>query len=190
MRLLRATARLLLKLMGWTLLDIEQRPLKAVVIAYPHTSNWDFPLGLIGMAALGFRPRWAGKDSLFAGWLGPIMRWLGGIPVNRRERTGFVAQMTDEFNRRTEFLWVIAPEGTRKRTEGWKSGFYRIAMAANVPVIAGVIDYPKRALGLLATISLSGNEEEDMARIAVFYEGCQGYRPEQASPITLLSHSR
>jgi 1-acyl-sn-glycerol-3-phosphate acyltransferase len=186
MNILRSAARLLLKLMGWKLLDIEQRPLKAVVIGYPHTSNWDFPMALIGLAALGFRPRWAGKDTMFAGWRGPIMRWLGGIPVNRRERTGFVGQMAAEFNQRSEFLWVIAPEGTRKLTEGWKSGFYRIAIAANVPVVAAVVDYPNRAVGFLATLSLSGNEADDMIMIAECYKGRQGYRPEKTSPIKLI----
>ena len=186
MKLMRVAARGLLKLMGWTLIDVPVRPEKAVVIGYPHTSNWDFPMALIGLAALGFRPRWAGKDTMFVGWRGPIMRWLGGIPVNRRERTGFVDQMTKEFSRQQEFLWVIAPEGTRKRTEGWKSGFYRIAVAADVPVVAAVVDYPNRQVGFLAVLTLSGDEATDMPMIAACYAGRQGCKPSNTSPIRLL----
>jgi len=186
MNLIRGAARAVLRLLGWKLLDLPQRPTHAVVLGYPHTSNWDFPMALLGLAALGFRPRWAGKDTMFAGWRGPIMRWLGGIPVNRRERTGFVDRMTEAFSAHREFLMVIAPEGTRGLTEGWKSGFYRIALAARVPVVAAVVDYPKRELGFLAALTMSGDEAGDMAAIAACYAGRAGRRPKQASPIRLL----
>lgn len=183
---MKSIARLLLKLMGWKLLDLPNRPAKAVVIGYPHTSNWDFPMALIGLAALALDARWAGKDTLFTGWRGPLMRALGGIPVNRRERTGFVERMADEFRRAERFHMVIAPEGTRSLTEGWKSGFYRIARAADVPVIAAVVDYPKRELGLLGCIRLSGDEAADMTALANCYAGRAGKRPPLAAPIRLL----
>ncbi|MBE0615809.1 MAG: 1-acyl-sn-glycerol-3-phosphate acyltransferase [Burkholderiales bacterium] len=186
MNILRGPARLALKLMGWTLLDLAERPAKAVVIAYPHTSNWDFPVTLLALAALPFDAHWAGKDSLFRGISGPIMRSLGGIPVSRSERTGFVARLSEEFRLRDQFHLVIATEGTRGLQKGWKSGFYRIAVAAGVPVILAVVDYPKRELGLLSCITLSGDEDADMAQIAVLYAGRQGYHHEQASPIRLL----
>jgi 1-acyl-sn-glycerol-3-phosphate acyltransferase len=172
--------------MGWTLLELPERPAKAVVIGYPHTSNWDFPMALIGLAALGLDSRWVGKDTLFDGWRGPIMRSLGGIPVNRRERTGFVDKLTEEFQHHERFHLVMAPEGTRSLTEGWKSGFYRIAIAAQVPVILATVDYPRREVGLLASIPLSGDEAVDMARIAEGYAGRNGKRAELASPIRLL----
>lgn len=179
-------ARLVLRLFGWKVLDLAERPMKGVVIAYPHTSNWDFPWAILGLVAMGFTPRWAGKDTMFAGWRGPIMRKLGGIPVNRRERTGFVGRMAEEFPRHDEFLVCIAPEGTRSLTTGWKSGFYRIAMAAQVPVVAATIDYPKRELGFLATLSLTGDEATDMAAIAKIYVGREGHTPAKTSPITLI----
>jgi 1-acyl-sn-glycerol-3-phosphate acyltransferase len=179
-------ARFILRLFGWKMLDLADQPRKAVVIAYPHTSNWDFPWAVLGLLAMGFTPRWAGKDTMFAGWRGPIMRWLGGIPVNRRERTGFVTRMAEEFPRHDEFLVTIAPEGTRGLTEGWKSGFYRIAIAANVPVVAATIDYPKREIGFLAAIALSGNEDADIADIAKVYVGREGHTPAKKSPIRLL----
>jgi 1-acyl-sn-glycerol-3-phosphate acyltransferase len=186
MNLLRGPARFMLKLLGWKLIDLPQRPPKAVVIAYPHTSNWDFPVTLLALAALPFSAYWVGKDTMFRGMLGPIMRALGGIEVNRRERTGFVERLADEYRRRETFYMIIATEGTRSRQAGWKSGFYRIALAAGVPVIMSVVDYAKREVGLLASIQLSGDEDADMGHIAACYEGRRGYHPENASPIRLL----
>ena len=186
MNVLRGTARLVLKLMGWKLLDLNQRPTKAVVVGYPHTSNWDFPVTLLALAALPIGTRWVGKDTIFRGILGPIMRSLGGIPVSRHERTGFVARIVEEFRQREQFHLVIAPEGTRRLQAGWKSGFYRIALAAGVPVIMAVADYSKREVGLLSSITLSGDEDTDMAQIAACYDGCKGYHNEFASPIRLV----
>ena len=186
MNLLRGPARLALKLLGWKLLDLPQRPANAVVIAYPHTSNWDFPVTLLALAALPFGAHWVGKDTMFRGILGPIMRALGGVSVNRRERTGFVQRLADEFRRREGFHLIIATEGTRSRQAGWKSGFYRIALTAKVPVIMSVVDYARREVGLLASLTLSGDEAADMATIAACYEGRTGFHPENASPIRLL----
>ncbi|MBI5900427.1 MAG: 1-acyl-sn-glycerol-3-phosphate acyltransferase [Rhodocyclales bacterium] len=177
---------MILKACGWKLLDLPQRPAKAVVIAYPHTSNWDFPVTLLALAALPYGARWVAKDTLFRGPMGPIMRALGGIAVNRRERTGFVERIAEEFRCHDNFHLIIATEGTRRLQAGWKSGFYRIAMAAGVPVIMAVVDYGKHELGLLATLSLTGDEAADMAQIANCYEGRRGYRHELASPIRLL----
>lgn len=186
MKLLRGPARLVLKLLGWKLIDLPQRPARAIVIAYPHTSNWDFPMTLLALAALPYGAHWVGKDTMFRGPFGPLLRALGGIEVNRRERTGFIERLADEFRRRKNFHMIIATEGTRRLQTGWKSGFYRIALAARVPVIMAVVDYGKRELGLLSTIMLSGDEAADMAHIAACYEGRTGYHPENASPIRLL----
>jgi len=186
MNLLRGPARLALKLMGWKLLDLPQRPAKAVVVAYPHTSNWDFPMTLLVLAALPFGAQWVGKHTMFRGLWGPIMRALGGVEVNRRERTGFVERVAEEFHQRESFHLIIATEGTRGLQAGWKSGFYRIALAAGVPVLMAVVDYGKREAGLLASIELTGDETADMARIAALYEGRTGYHHENASPIRLL----
>lgn len=186
MTILQTIARGVLRLCGWTLLDPTDRPKKAVIVAYPHTSNWDFPWAVLGLIALGFTPRWAGKDSMFKGWRGPIMRALGGIPVNRRERTGFVGRMAEEFPRHEEFLVTIAPEGTRALASGWKSGFYRIAVAANVPVVAATIDYPRREIGFLATVPLTGDEDADMASLEAVYQGREGHTHANTSPVRLL----
>ena len=186
MNFLRVLARFILALVGWKLLDLPQRPDKAVVVAYPHTSNWDFPLALLYLAATRLNARWVGKDTMFHGWRGPILRKLGGVPVNRRERTGFVDRVVDIFNQNEKFNLLIATEGTRRRQDGWKSGFYRIAIAAGVPVLLSTMDYKKKELGLIACIELTGDETADMARIAACYEGRQGYRPHNASPVKLL----
>lgn len=186
MSLLQGPARLTLRLLGWKLLELPQCPPRAVVVAYPHTSNWDFPLALLGLAALALRGRWVGKDTLFRGLLGPVMRALGGIAVNRRESTGFVERIAARLQGSERIHLLIAPEGTRGLAHGWKSGFYRIAMAAQVPVVLAVMDYPRRELGLLASTELSGDIDADMAHIATLYAGRRGHRAEQASPITLL----
>jgi 1-acyl-sn-glycerol-3-phosphate acyltransferase len=175
-----------LRRLGWKCIDLQRRPERAVVIAYPHTSNWDFPIGLLAMAALRLNARWVGKDTLFSGPMGPLMRWLGGIAVNRRERTGFVGRVAGELRQGKPFMLVIAPEGTRSLTAGWKSGFYRIAHAADVPVVAAMIDYRRKEIGLIASIALSGDEAADMARIIACYQDRQGKRPELASPIRLI----
>jgi 1-acyl-sn-glycerol-3-phosphate acyltransferase len=183
-RLLQAIARLILRLFGWTLLDIPHRPPKSVLIAYPHTSNWDLVTALLGVAAFRIRAQWVGKDTLFKGLAGHFFRAIGGISVNRRERTGFVQKLVEEFNRRETFNLLIAVEGTRRRQEGWKSGFYRIALAAKAPVLLGTVDYERKELGLLAAVDLTGDEEADMARIASFYAGRDGHP--LASPIRLM----
>lgn len=179
-------SRFILRLFGWTVLDLPERPRRAVVVVYPHTSNWDFVIGVLARSALRLDVRWIGKDALFRGAMGPVMRWLGGIPVNRKHPAGFADRMAAEFAKHDVLLLAITPEGTRSRTPGWKSGFYRIARAAGVPVVIATIDYAGRRIGLLATMELTGDVDADMARIAEVYEGCRGKRPELASPIVLL----
>jgi 1-acyl-sn-glycerol-3-phosphate acyltransferase len=183
MRIRQRIARFILRRLGWTCVDVEPRPPRAVLVVYPHTSNWDFPLGLLVRAALKLNIRWAGKDTLFRGPLGPLMRGLGGIPVNRREPAGFVERMAAELREGLPFLLAIAPEGTRSLTPGWKSGFHRIARAAGVPIVVGTIDYSQRRIGLLATLEPSDDIDADLAALAACYRDCRGLRPELAAPI-------
>lgn len=185
MSITQRLACFVLRLFGWTCVDVPDRPLRAVVVGYPHTSNWDFPVGLLTMWALGLDARWVGKDVLFRWPFGGLMRGLGGIPVNRGAPAGFVEQIADEIGRHERFMLVIAPEGTRGLRPGWKSGFYRIARAAGVPVLVGTLDYGRRRCGLLASIELSGDEAADMAKIADALCDCRGLRPTLASPVRL-----
>ncbi len=181
--MLKTLARHLLPLFGWTLLDPPQRPLRAVVVGYPHTSNWDALYSQLGKLALGMDAHWVGKDNLFRWPFAGFLRWLGGIPVDRRAARGFVAQMAAQFAAQPDFLLVLAPEGTRKLTAGWKSGFYRIA---RVPLILTTVDYARREVGILAYLELSGDPDADVAAIAAHYAGRQGRNPELASPIRWL----
>ncbi|HTY98419.1 MAG TPA: 1-acyl-sn-glycerol-3-phosphate acyltransferase [Rhodocyclaceae bacterium] len=178
-------SRFILRLLGWTPVDLPQRPERAVLVVYPHTSNWDFPLGVLFKAAVGLNVRWAGKDTLFRGPMGPFMRWLGGIAINRREPAGIVERLAAALEREP-FLLAITPEGTRSLRPGWKSGFYRIARRTGLPVVLGTIDYGGRRVGLIDCFQLSGDEDADMARIAACFRDCRGRRPALASPIRLL----
>lgn len=177
----------ILGLFGWKCRDIDNRPIRAVVIGYPHTSNWDFIVGILTMNALDLNAKWAGKDSLFWGPMGWFMKWLGGIPVNRRDRTGLVSRLADQLRHLERFNMIITPEGTRSYTEGWKTGFYRLALMLDVPVLCGVIDFEKKETGIIGCIKLSGNMESDLQDIAVIFEGTSGKFPHKASPIRFLS---
>jgi len=173
----------LLRCFGWRIVFRWPPAPKAVIIFYPHTSNWDFVLGIITRYALGFPVHWAGKDSLFRRPFNGFFRRLGGIPVNRRQSSGLVGQLCAEFERNAKFYLAIAPEGTRKKTDHWKSGFYRVALAAKVPLGLGFVDYGKREIGVDRYLSLSGDEAEDLSRIRAYYADKRGKFPDTASDI-------
>lgn len=176
-------ARRLLQAFGWKLVYVPPPVPKAVVIFYPHTSNWDFPLGLLARAAVDLDVHWVGKHTLFRGPLGPLMRALGGIAVDRSAPRGLIEQLRHEFESRESFYVAIAPEGTRSRGTHWKSGFYRLALAAGVPVGLGFFDYRRREIGVLDWLPMTGDARADLERIAAAYAGRQGRHPEQATPI-------
>jgi 1-acyl-sn-glycerol-3-phosphate acyltransferase len=184
--MLKPLSRSLLKLFGWTVIEPPARPARAVLIGYPHTSNWDGVIGLFTKLALGLDARWVGKNSLFIGPLDGIFRRLGGIPIKRDVRNGFVTEMVAQFATNPNFLLVMAPEGTRSLTKGWKSGFYRIALEAKVPVALAVVDYARREAGILTYLAMTGDPTTDITAIAAHYEGRQGKHPELAAPIRWL----
>ncbi len=170
---------------GWRTVLARPIPEKAVIIFYPHTSNWDFVIGLMAKWALEFDVHWVGKDSLFRGPFGRVFSSWGGIPVIRGTRTGFIARLTEEFSTRTRFLLAVAPEGTRQRAPYWRSGFYHLALAAKVPLALAFIDYPSRRVGVGAYLDLSGDPGRDMAVIAGFYASHTGRRPALQGPVRL-----
>ena len=187
--LAQTLGRLVLKITGWKVsgeLPIEPR---SVIIAAPHTSNWDFVFLIAATSALGVRIHWLGKDSLFNHPLGFIMHWLGGIPVNRSKRTRLVSQIAARFQTQASLHLVIPPAGTRARTDRWRSGFYHIAQSAKVPVIFGFLDYPKKLAGISKAMPLSGRLQEDMDRIRVFYTDKVGKFPAMSSTIRLEEES-
>ena len=176
----------LLRLAGWRVVLAQPVPMRCVAIFYPHTSNWDTAIGLCAKFMMGIRVRFVGKDSLFrAPVIGPLLVRWGGVPVNRREPTGFVRQMQAEFARNEEFRLAIAPEGTRSRVPHWKSGFYRLARAAGVPLALAYADYPRREIGIGGYLELTGDVAGDMSRIRAFYADKRGCRPANQSPIRL-----
>jgi len=175
----------MMKLVGWRVVLAQPVPLRCVVVFYPHTSNWDFPLGLMAKWLVGVHFRFIAKDSLFATPLGPWLRRWGGIPVDRSGGTGLITRLAAEFSHQDDFKLVVAPEGTRGLTARWKSGFYHLALAAKVPLALSFVDYRRRETGVGAYLDLTGDVAADMARIAAFYADKMAMRPENASPIRL-----
>lgn len=177
--------RVVLHAFGWRLILDVPHVERAVIVFYPHTSNWDFVIGLLARFGLNVPVTWAGKDNLFRWPFAGLWRALGGIPVNRREHTGFVAQMTAEFARRKAMLLTIAPEGTRRRTEYWKSGAWRVALAAGVPFGLAFIDFKKKEIGVGGLLALSGDPTQDFAALRAFYADKIARHPEKAGPIMI-----
>ncbi|SFI28153.1 MULTISPECIES: 1-acyl-sn-glycerol-3-phosphate acyltransferase [Microbacterium] len=173
----RAVARLYWSLSRWTLQTepAPQRP--TLLIGAPHTSNWDFVLMLAIAWRLEIPIRWLGKDSLFRGWRGPIMRRLGGIPVDRSDAAGVVTEVVDRAHAGEVFGLVVTPDGTRGGNTYWKSGFYRIARETGMPVTLGFVDRTTMTTGLGPTIELTGDVATDMDRIRAFYADKAGLRP-------------
>jgi 1-acyl-sn-glycerol-3-phosphate acyltransferase len=182
---LQTVARSLLERKGWKIVFEPPPAPKGLVVVYPHTSNWDFIVGVLYKFAVGLQANWVGKDTLFRWPLGPLFERIGGIPVNRRERSGFVQSLLEEFQRRESMWLALAPEGTRSPVDHWKSGFYRIAAAAGLPVGLGYIDYGTRTVGIDTYLTLSGDPEADMARLRHFYADKRGRIPGNAGEIRL-----
>ncbi len=170
-----------LKLRGWKLQGNPPATPKYVLIGVPHTSNWDFPLALAMAFVYRFDMHWMGKDSLFKGWRGPIMRWLGGIPIKRSKSTNVVAQTIEAFNATNRLVVAIPPEGTRAKVDKWKTGFYYIAVGANVPIALTFLDYKRKVGGFLSTFHPTGDIEKDIAEIRSRYVGISGKYPSQCT---------
>lgn len=179
-------ARLLLWLGGWTVIGVAPSVHKAVIIAAPHTSNWDGYWALVYKVAVGLDVRFFGKQSLFWFPLNLLLRGLGGIPLNRGHASAAVHQAIDAFNNNERFFFGLAPEGTRSRMPGWKTGFYRIAEGAGVPVGLGFIDYAKKQIGIGPMLTLTGDKDADLLICRQFYAAIKGRWPEKASPVVFL----
>jgi 1-acyl-sn-glycerol-3-phosphate acyltransferase len=181
----QVVAQTILRLLGWKIEARLPQARKFVLVGAPHTSNWDFILMLLIMNALGLQLNWVGKDSLFNGSFGSLMRRLGGIPVDRSARNGFVDQMVAEFERREAMILVIAPEGTRGKSKYWKTGFYYIAQGARVPIALGYVDYAQKIGGIGASLQPNGDIQADMLPIARFYAEITGKHPQLQGEIRI-----
>lgn len=172
-------SRFIFKQIGWKMEGKIPNVAKAVIIAAPHTSNWDFVIGMIAIFALGLRLYWLGKHTLFKGPLAPLMRWFGGVPVNRTVSHGAVKQAAAEFERRQQFLLAVAPEGTRKKVKQWKTGFYYIATQAQVPILPVTINYQRRAIQICPVLIPSGDIDNDLPLLQSYFSSDMGKKPQQ-----------
>lgn len=169
------------RLNGWTVEGEAPASRKCVIIAAPHTSNWDFVYFVGGADRLKLNLSFMGKASLFRWPFGGMMRDLGGVAVDRSRSKDMVGAMVEEFARREEFMLTIAPEGTRGRAGEWKSGFYWIALKAGVPMVCGMMDYGRKVVSLGRAIMPTGDYEADMALLQTIYSGCTPKHPRKAT---------
>ncbi len=181
---LRALGRLWLKLGRWRLVVHEPLPQPPfVMIGAPHTSNWDFPLLIAAMLELGLDISWMGKHTLFPRPIAGLMRWMGGIAIDRRQSNNMVAGTVQAFQENPGMIVFIPPEGTRKKVERWKTGFYHIARLAEVPVVMAGIDAGSRELKVIGSFRPSGDIDQDLPRIQAHYKDMLGLIPENTMPL-------
>lgn len=168
---------------GWRFAGDVPDVAKAVIIVAPHTSNWDFPIGVAGMLALDLKLRFLGKHTLFEGPLAPLMRWLGGMPVDRSHPgSGIVEEMAARFRAADRLLLALSPEGTRTAVDRWKTGFYRIAAAAEVPIAAVALDWGHREIRFGPVLAPSGDLGGDLAVFQRFFTGARGRKQQNPRP--------
>ena len=172
---------LILKLLGWTLDNQYPKLDRYVLIGYPHTSNWDFMLGMLAKWAMQMPLNWVGKHSMFFWPLKSMLIAMGGIPLNREKSTGFIQKNIDLFNERDHFILGLMPEGTRSKTDHWKTGFYHIAHGANVPIALAYMDYKNKMIGVGKMLETSGDIYADFEIIKAFYQDKVGYKSEYQS---------
>jgi 1-acyl-sn-glycerol-3-phosphate acyltransferase len=180
-------AERILRTAGWEFEGTVPAVDRCVALGVPHTSNWDGVLLLALARSLGIEMSFMIKKDWLRGPMGTIMKRLGAVGIDRSRSTNIVEQMIDELRRRDRLWLVIPPEGTRSRAEYWKSGFYHIALGAEVPVVPGYLDYARKRMGLGAPIHLTGDVAADMDRIRAFYaeHAPAGHKPEDFGPIRL-----
>jgi 1-acyl-sn-glycerol-3-phosphate acyltransferase len=174
--LLRGFSLAYLKLTGWKVLGaLPAQASKSVFIAAPHTSNWDLPYTLMVAFVLRLNINWMGKASIFRFPFGPLMRWLGGVPVDRSKANNLVAASAQTIREAGGALQLIVPpEGTRSKTRYWKTGFYHIAVMAQVPIVMAYMDYERKISGLGPMFVPTGDLEADMLHIKAFYAPFKG----------------
>lgn len=184
-RLSQKIADFFLRRAGWQIVGQYPEHPKCIVVGAHHTSNWDFVYAMLLKFSIGEEFHWIGKASIFRWPLGRLARSLGGIPVWREKKTNFVYQIVEAFQKAEHLVIVIAPEGTRKHVPYWKSGFYYMALGAQVPIVMGFIDYSRKQIGFGPSLFPSGDIQTDFAIMRSFYADKEGLYPENHSPVTL-----
>ncbi len=179
-RFTRFMGRMSMAAAGWSYEGGFPDEPKFIISVVPHTSNVDFPVGLFVLFTMGLRTDFLGKKSLFWEPLGAVMRWLGGVPIERGASGGVVGQAVKQFKERDQFVLVITPEGTRGKAGRWKTGFYHMADEAGVPVVPVGFDYGTKTIKIGPPLMTSGDMEADFAILRGFYVGIQARYPENA----------
>lgn len=173
----QSLARAILGVIGWRMVGSFPDLPKYVLVGAPHTTNWDFPFTILWMFAGGVRFNWIGKASLFESPLGGFFRRLGGIPVWQERSGNFVNQIVQAFEKASRLIIAISPEGTRSKTDYWKTGFYYMALGAKVPIVMGYIDYRLKEVGIGPILQPSGDIQKDFASLREFYASKKGLYP-------------
>lgn len=163
---------------GWHFIGAIPDLPKFVLIIAPHTSNWDFFVGVGALFSLGLKLQFLGKDSIFRWPIGLVMRWLGGIPVDRSVSRDRVSDSVAAFKSRDKLILGVAPEGTRKKVEEWKTGFYHVARGAGVPIVPVAFDYGKKAIIIGKPFTPTGDVEGDIEKLRAFFSDVTAKRPE------------
>jgi len=180
---MKILSRIIFWVLGWQVIGPFECPKKCVIIAAPHTSNWDFLIGRCYGYITGISAKYLIKSSLFKPILGFLLRWDGGIPVYRDSRKNVVDQIVEQFNNSDNFILGIAPEGTRSRVDRWKTGFYHIAYKAKVPIVLVAVDFKTKKIGIVNSIIPTGDIDKDMLFIQNQFKDLQGKIPENYNPI-------
>ena len=175
-------SKIIFRIIGWKIVDALVYPKKCLVIAAPHTSNWDFFIGKCYSYIVGIFPKYLIKSELFFPLIGDLLRLDGGIPVYRQSKNNVVNQIVQEYKKSDSFILGIAPEGTRKRVEKWKTGFYYIAEKSKIPILFLKIDYKNKEIGVFNQLFPTGNFKEDMLFIEEQFSDFQGKNPGNYNP--------
>jgi len=181
--MLSCLCRWTLRVLGWTINADFPDVDKYVVIAAPHTSNWDFPLGIVAARAIKLEVHWIGKHTIFRWPIGWFFRALGGIPVDRSQKLDLIRRTKALFASSDRLVFALAPEGTRSRTDHWKTGFYHIARAAAVPIVMAYLDFGRKQVGLGDSFYPGDDIEADFVLIREYYKDRRGKNPENESLI-------
>jgi 1-acyl-sn-glycerol-3-phosphate acyltransferase len=180
--IIRGLSWLVLKCSGWKVVNVAPDTGSYLIIAAPHTSNWDFPIGIAIAFHLRLKVYFIGKHTLFEGMMGTIMRWLGGIPLNREASKNFVDASIETYANNKNLIFAIAPEGTRASVTRWKTGFYHMAKGANVPIALAYFDYATRTGGIGKMLYTTESMDADMQTIADYYRPMTGKNPNNYNP--------
>ncbi len=170
-------------LVGWKVTGKLPKDKKFILLGEPHTSNWDFLLMFGAAYSLRLNVSWLGKDAIFKIPFGTIMRYFGGIPINRKRTNDLVQSTTKLFQESERLAMVIGPSGTRSKRDYWKSGFYWIAHTSNIPVVCSYLDFANKIVHVGLCLRLKGDVKKDMDEIRKFYKGIRGKHPELESDI-------